>query len=163
MLSTIAIVINQRLLLKSSMSEDIYVRLAKSSFRSRFHLSKKDQDYVRDKGLDVIRRHAKEFVQKRLSPPVSQLKNDGIIKDLMEIDSNNTDYNEYKERANKWASESIQQKLESFLPNEGKEHDIFIAGGTSIALEFEDNFIKISDPQMATAQGAYYVATMLFE
>ena len=47
--------------------------------------------------------------------------------------------------------------------NEGKEHDIFIAGGTSIALEFEDNFIKISDPQMATAQGAYYVATMLFE
>lgn len=91
------------------------------------------------------------------------MKNDGIIKDLMEIDSNNTDYNEYKERANKWASESIQQKLESFLPNEGKEHDIFIAGGTSIALEFEDNFIKISDPQMATAQGAYYVATMLFE
>lgn len=75
--STIAIVINQRLLLKSRMSEDIYVRLAKSSFRSRFHLSKKDQDYIRDKGLDVIRRHAKEFVQKRLSPPVSQLKNDG--------------------------------------------------------------------------------------
>ena len=93
----------------------------------------------------------------------SQLKNDGIIKDLMEIDSNNTDYNEYKKRANKWASESVQQRLQSFLPNEGKEHDIFIAGGTSIALEFEDNFIKISDPQMATAQGAYYVATMLFE
>ncbi len=92
----------------------------------------------------------------------SQLKNDGIIKDLMEIDSNTTDYNEYKERANKWASESIQQKLESFLPNEGKEHDIFIAGGTSISLEFEDNFIKMNDPQMATAYGAYYVATMLF-
>ena len=77
--------------------------------------------------------------------------------------SKNQDYNEYKERANKWASESVQQKIQSFLPNEGKEHDIFIAGGTSIALEFEDNFIKISDPQMATAQGAYYVATMLFE
>lgn len=93
----------------------------------------------------------------------SQLKNDGIIKDLMEIDSNTIDYNEYKKRANKWASESIQQKLESFLPNEGKEHDIFIAGGTSVELELEDNFIKMNDAQMATAYGAYYVATLLFE
>lgn len=93
----------------------------------------------------------------------SQLKNDGIIKDLIEIDSNMTDYNEYKERANKWASESIQQKLESFLPNEGKECDIFIAGGTSVGLEFENNFIKMSNAQMATAYGAYYVATLLFD
>lgn len=59
------------------MYEDIYVRLAKSPFRCRFYLSEKDRKYVRDKGLETIRHHAHDFVQKRLSPPVSQLKNDG--------------------------------------------------------------------------------------
>lgn len=92
----------------------------------------------------------------------TQLKNDGIIKDLADIDDNNTDYNEYKKQANEWATESIIQKIESFLPNEGKEYDVFIGGGTSLLLEFDNSFIKVDDPQMATAKGAYYVATMIF-
>jgi len=42
-------------------------RLSKSEFRSRFHLSDQDKAYIAEKGLDTIRRHAKDFVAKRLS------------------------------------------------------------------------------------------------
>ena len=50
-------------------------RLGRSSFRSRFHLSEKDREYVRKKGTDTIRRHAADFVRKRLAPAV--IPNDG--------------------------------------------------------------------------------------
>ena len=39
--------------------EDIFERLAKSEFRSKFKLSKKDREYIDAKGLDTIRRHAR--------------------------------------------------------------------------------------------------------
>lgn len=54
---------------------ELFDRLAKSSFRSRFHLSQKDRDYISGKGLATIRRHAREFVAKRLAPAV--IPNDG--------------------------------------------------------------------------------------
>ncbi len=50
-------------------------RLQTSEFRARFHLSDKERRYVRDKGVDVIRRHAEEFVRTRLAP--AQIPNDG--------------------------------------------------------------------------------------
>lgn len=50
-------------------------RLQRSQFRSRFHLSPKDKDYVREKGMDVIREHAEQFVKTRLAP--AQIPNDG--------------------------------------------------------------------------------------
>ncbi len=53
----------------------LFERLSKSAFRSRFHLSKKDKDYVNDKGYDTIRSHARDFVSKRLAPAFP--KNDG--------------------------------------------------------------------------------------
>ena len=37
---------------------NLFERLAKSDFRSRFHLSKKDREYVMEKGLPTIRKHA---------------------------------------------------------------------------------------------------------
>ena len=49
--------------------------LSKSKFRSSFHLSSKDIKYINDKGLDIIRIHAKDFVKKRLAP--SYIPNDG--------------------------------------------------------------------------------------
>lgn len=55
--------------------EDIFCKLSKSKFRSSFHLSKKDKEYVTNKGLDKIREHAYDFVKKRLAP--SQILNDG--------------------------------------------------------------------------------------
>ena len=54
---------------------DLFNKLAKSTFRSRFHLSQKDRDYISAKGLDTIRLHARDFVAKRLAPAV--IPNDG--------------------------------------------------------------------------------------
>ena len=42
--------------------------LGRSAFRSRFHLSAKDREYIRDKGIDTVRSHAADFVLKRLAP-----------------------------------------------------------------------------------------------
>lgn len=50
-------------------------KLQKSKFRSGFHLTKKDIDYINEKGLDVIRTHAADFVAKRLAP--AEIPNDG--------------------------------------------------------------------------------------
>ena len=49
---------------------DLFERLSKSAFRSRFHLSKKDKEYIAEKGLTTIRKHAEDFVAKRLAPAV---------------------------------------------------------------------------------------------
>ncbi len=54
---------------------DLFDRLSKSTFRTRFHLSQKDRDYIAAKGLDTIRQHARDFVAKRLAPAV--IPNDG--------------------------------------------------------------------------------------
>lgn len=51
------------------------VLLSRSRFRSRFHLSLKDRQYICDKGWDTIRRHAENFVAKRLAP--AHIPNDG--------------------------------------------------------------------------------------
>lgn len=53
----------------------LFEKLSKSDFRSRFHLRKKDLDYIAEKGLDTIRKHAIDFVAKRLAPAV--IPNDG--------------------------------------------------------------------------------------
>ena len=50
-------------------------KLQTSKFRSRFHLSQKDKAYVAEKGMDVIRSHAADFVRTKLAPAVPQ--NDG--------------------------------------------------------------------------------------
>lgn len=54
---------------------DIFDRLAKSEFRSKFRLKQKDKEYIAQKGLDTIERHARDFVSKRLAP--AQIPNDG--------------------------------------------------------------------------------------
>ena len=55
--------------------EDIFQKLAKSEFRSKFKLKSKDIEYIKEKGLDTIRRHAHDFVSKRLAPEI--IPNDG--------------------------------------------------------------------------------------
>ena len=42
-------------------------RLSHSKFRSSFHLDEKDKVYIREKGRDVIERHARDFVKTKLS------------------------------------------------------------------------------------------------
>lgn len=53
----------------------LFERLAKSAFRSRFRLTQKDKSYIAAKGMATIRRHAIDFVTKRLAPAV--IPNDG--------------------------------------------------------------------------------------
>ena len=54
---------------------DLFARLSRSTFRSRFRLSAKDKEYVASKGLATIRQHAEDFVARRLAPAV--IPNDG--------------------------------------------------------------------------------------
>lgn len=44
--------------------------LAKSAFRSKFHLEGKDKAYLNSKGLPTVIGHAKDFVEKRLASAV---------------------------------------------------------------------------------------------
>ena len=44
-------------------------KLGRSRFRSSFRLTEKDRRYLREKGPDVIRRHAGDFVLQKLAPP----------------------------------------------------------------------------------------------
>ncbi len=55
--------------------QEILERLAKSKFRSSFHLKEKDLLYIKDKGLDKIEDHAYDFINKRLKPKI--IPNDG--------------------------------------------------------------------------------------
>lgn len=49
--------------------------LQKSVFRSRFHLGSKEILYIQEKGLETIKRHAYEMLEKRLAP--KDIPNDG--------------------------------------------------------------------------------------
>ena len=55
--------------------DDALSRLQTSPFRARFHLNEKDKAYIREKGMDTIRRHAQDFIRQRLAPAV--IPNDG--------------------------------------------------------------------------------------
>lgn len=54
---------------------ELFARLSRSKFRSRFHLTEKDKAYAREKGMDTIRSHANDFIEKRLAP--ADIPNDG--------------------------------------------------------------------------------------
>jgi hypothetical protein len=47
--------------------DELFAGLERSKFRSRFRLTGKEAEYLRDKGLAVILDHARDFVTKRLA------------------------------------------------------------------------------------------------
>ena len=55
--------------------DELFAALAQSDFRRKFRLRGADLDYLRDKGLPLVMRHAADFVEKRLAPAV--IANDG--------------------------------------------------------------------------------------
>lgn len=55
--------------------EECFEKLARSPFRSRFHMTEEDRAYVLRVGLPTIRSHAEDFVRERLAPAL--IPNDG--------------------------------------------------------------------------------------
>ena len=55
--------------------KQLWERLSRSSFRSRFHLKEKEKQYIKEKGMEKIRNHAEDFVSQRLAS--ANLPNDG--------------------------------------------------------------------------------------
>lgn len=109
-----------------------------------------------DKKSDTI-----EFGNRSVMSNVKdKLLNQGIIKDVNEIDTSD-DYNELKERAYRLASENIDQLIEDRWINIS-EMDIYLAGGTSLNMNFDERFKVIEDAQMATAKGCWLVGTQRF-
>ncbi len=49
--------------------------LSKSKFRSGFKLKEKEKEYIKEKGLDTIEKHAYDFIRQRLAP--KEIINDG--------------------------------------------------------------------------------------
>lgn len=54
---------------------DIFDKLAKSKFRSRFKLRTKELEYIKTKGLDKMYSHACDFIRDRIAP--AEIPNDG--------------------------------------------------------------------------------------
>ena len=55
--------------------EEVLYKLSKSKFRSSFHLRKYMKEYINEKGLETIKEHAYDFINKRLKP--AYIPNDG--------------------------------------------------------------------------------------
>lgn len=88
------------------------------------------------------------------------LINQGIMKDVNEIDTSN-DYDDLKVKAFKFGSENLDQRIEDIWINKS-EMDLYVAGGTALNLEFDEEFKLVEDPQMATARGLFEVAKRKF-
>lgn len=54
---------------------DLFYRLSLSKFRSSFKLKDKDKEYITKNGIDKIKSHAYDFINKRLAP--AYIPNDG--------------------------------------------------------------------------------------
>ena len=61
--------------MQNSKIEFILLKLRKSKFRAKFHLKGNDKKYINDKGLETVRMHSKDFIEKRLAPAI--IPNDG--------------------------------------------------------------------------------------
>jgi hypothetical protein len=55
--------------------DELFAALGRSKFRSKFRLTGKEAEYLRDKGLATILQHARDFVTKRLAD--AEPANDG--------------------------------------------------------------------------------------
>lgn len=55
--------------------DNVINKLQKSKFRSSFKLKQKDIDYINEKGMSMIKRHAVDFINQKLAP--ANPENDG--------------------------------------------------------------------------------------
>ena len=61
--------------MNTSKIDTVLLALSKSQFRSSFHLGEKETEIMEQRGMDVIRTHAEEFIADRLAP--AEPMNDG--------------------------------------------------------------------------------------
>ena len=132
------------------------VGLVSVGFRTT-ELSFFEKDLVfNDKKSDTI-----EFGNRSVMNNVKdKLLENGIIKDINEIDTSN-DYDEMKEKAYSIATENVEQQIEDKWINLD-EMDIYIAGGTSLNMDFDKRFKRVKDAQSATAKGLWLVGNKKF-
>ena len=57
----------EKIVYNTPTKENLINRLKQSKFRQNFYLNEDDIQYIKDKGLDKIREHARDFVKDRLS------------------------------------------------------------------------------------------------
>lgn len=104
--------------------DEALLKLQKSKFRSSFHLSRRELDYIDRKGLDVIRSHAVDFVAKRLAP--ASIPNDGkqtpmrghpvfVAQHACACCCRSCLYKWYRVRQGRELTESEQQKIVNLL------------------------------------------------
>jgi len=55
--------------------DELFAALGRSEFRSRFRLRGREAAYLKDKGLDIVLAHARQFIETRLAP--AEPANDG--------------------------------------------------------------------------------------
>ena len=55
--------------------DELFAALSRSAFRSRFKLRGRELAYLRDKGIETVMQHARDFICKRLAP--AEIPNDG--------------------------------------------------------------------------------------
>lgn len=55
--------------------DELFVALGRSRFRSRFRLAGKEADYLRQRGIETVLEHARQFVRDRLAD--AEPANDG--------------------------------------------------------------------------------------
>ena len=48
--------------------DEFFERLARSSFRRRFHLRAVEREYLERKGLETVMSHGEKFIEERLAP-----------------------------------------------------------------------------------------------
>lgn len=116
-----------------------------------------------DKGFKFNDKRSKsiEFGNRNiLSIVQDKLENKNISKDLNEIDSSN-DYDDMKKQAFGIASENLSQIVEDTWINT-EEMNVFIAGGTSLNMTFDESFLRVEDAQLATAKGLFMVGERRF-
>ena len=56
--------------------DELFLALGRSKFRSRFRLKERDAEYYKEKGLEVILEHGREFITQRLgqAKPINDSK-----------------------------------------------------------------------------------------
>jgi hypothetical protein len=57
------------------MENTVFERLSRSKFRSSFRLKGRELEYLKNKGIETILSHGKDFINERLKH--SEIKNDG--------------------------------------------------------------------------------------